>query len=49
VFTYTNALHQMLNRIGTASTDGHVTAIRGLLYGAMALYLTSMISPQMLG
>ena len=44
VFTYTNALHQMLKRIGTASTDGHVTAVRGLLHGAMALYLTRYLN-----
>jgi len=44
VVTYTNALHQMLNRIGTASTDGHVTAMRGLLHGAMALYLTRYLN-----
>lgn len=44
VFTYTNALHQMLNRIGTAGTDGHVTAVRGPLHGAMALYLTRYLN-----
>jgi hypothetical protein len=44
MFTYTNALHQMLKRIGTASTDGHVTAVRGLLHGAMALYLTRYLN-----
>jgi hypothetical protein len=44
VFTYTNALHQMFKRIGTASTDGHVTAVRGLLHGAMALYLTRYLN-----
>jgi nitrite reductase/ring-hydroxylating ferredoxin subunit len=44
VFTYTNALHQMLKRIGTASTNGHVTAVRGLLHGAMALYLTRYLN-----
>ena len=44
VFTYTNALHQMLKRIGTASTDGRVTAVRGLLHGAMALYLTRYLN-----
>ncbi len=26
VFTYANAVHQMLERIGTADTEGHVTA-----------------------
>ena len=44
VFTYTNALHQMLKRIGTASTEGYVTAVRGLLHGAMALYLTRYLN-----
>src|SRR5262245_58892124 len=39
VFTYANALHQMLERIGTADSDGRVTAVRGVLHGAMALYL----------
>ena len=44
VFTYANALHQMLKRIGTANTDGHVTAVRGVLHGAMALYLTRYLN-----
>ena len=44
VFTYANALHQMLKRIGTANTDGHVTAMRGVLHGAMALYLTRYLN-----
>ena len=44
VFTYTNALHQMFKRIGTASTEGYVTAMRGLLHGAMALYLTRYLN-----
>jgi hypothetical protein len=39
VFTYSNAVHQMLERIGTADSDGRVTAVRGVLHGAMALYL----------
>jgi nitrite reductase/ring-hydroxylating ferredoxin subunit len=43
VFTYANALHQTLKRIGTI-TDGHVTAVRGVLHGAMALYLTRYLS-----
>ena len=42
VFTYTNALHQMLKRIGNAA--GHVPAVRGLLHGAMALYLTRYLN-----
>jgi nitrite reductase/ring-hydroxylating ferredoxin subunit len=44
VFTYANALHQMLKRIGTAHTDGHVTGMRGILHGAMALYLTRYLN-----
>src|SRR5262249_28336799 len=44
VFTYANALHQMLKRIGTANTDGHVTGVRGVLHGAMALYLTRYLN-----
>src|SRR5205807_5457221 len=40
VFTYINALHQMLKRIGTANTDSDVAAVRAVLHGAMALYLT---------
>jgi nitrite reductase/ring-hydroxylating ferredoxin subunit len=39
VFTYANAVHQMVERIGTADSDGRVTAVRGVLHGAMALYL----------
>ena len=44
VFTYANAVHQMLKRIGTANTDGHVTAVRGVLHGAMALYLARYLN-----
>jgi hypothetical protein len=44
VFTYVNALHQMLKRIGTAHTDGQVTAVRAVLHGAMALYLTRYLN-----
>src|SRR3974390_2371166 len=44
VFTYANAVHQMLKRIGTAHTDGHVTAVRAVLPGAMALYLTRYLN-----
>ena len=44
VFTYANALHQMLTRIGTANADGHVTIARGILHGAMALYLTRYLN-----
>jgi hypothetical protein len=44
VFTYANAVHQMLTRIGTASTDTHVTAVRGILHGTMALYLARYLN-----
>ncbi|MFL4985262.1 MAG: Rieske 2Fe-2S domain-containing protein [Xanthobacteraceae bacterium] len=44
VFTYANAVDQMLERIGTANTDGHVTAVRGVLHGAMALYLARYLN-----
>jgi hypothetical protein len=40
VFTYANAVDQMLKRIGTAHSDDHVAAVRGVLHGAMALYRT---------
>jgi hypothetical protein len=43
VFTYANAIHQMLKRIGT-DTDSYVTAVRGILHGAMALYLTRYLN-----
>ena len=44
IFTYANAVHQMLKRIGTANTDDHVTAVRGVLHGAMALYLARYLN-----
>ncbi|MFI5399394.1 MAG: Rieske (2Fe-2S) protein [Candidatus Binatia bacterium] len=44
VFTYANAVHQMLARIGMANSDGHVTAVRGVLHGAMALYLARYLN-----
>jgi nitrite reductase/ring-hydroxylating ferredoxin subunit len=44
VFTYANAVHQMLTRIGTANIDTHVTAARGVLHGAMALYLARYLN-----
>ena len=44
VFTYTNALDRMLRRVGTASSDGPVSAVRGILQGAMALYLTRYLN-----
>jgi nitrite reductase/ring-hydroxylating ferredoxin subunit len=44
VFTYSNALDQMLRRVGTDNSDGHVSAVRGILHGAMALYLTRYLN-----
>ena len=44
VFTYANAVHQMLTRIGTANIDTHVTGVRGVLHGAMALYLARYLN-----
>jgi hypothetical protein len=43
VFTYANALCQMVRRIGTAAID-HLAAARTLLQGAMALYLTRYLN-----
>jgi nitrite reductase/ring-hydroxylating ferredoxin subunit len=44
VFTYTNALDQMLKRVGAATSDSHVSAVRGILHGATALYLTRYLN-----
>ena len=44
VFTYANAVDQILKRIGTANPDGHVAAVRGVLHGAMALYLARYLN-----
>jgi nitrite reductase/ring-hydroxylating ferredoxin subunit len=44
VFTYANAVHRMLERIGTSSNDDHATAVRGVLHGAMALYLARYLN-----
>jgi nitrite reductase/ring-hydroxylating ferredoxin subunit len=43
VFTYANALSQMLERIGTTTID-HLAAARVLLQGAMALYLARYLN-----
>ena len=43
VFTYANALHRMLKRIGTADID-FLAAARGVLHGSMALYLTRYLN-----
>src|SRR5262249_24147387 len=44
VFSYANAVHQLLKRIGTGNSNGHVTAVRSVLHGAMALYLTRYLN-----
>jgi nitrite reductase/ring-hydroxylating ferredoxin subunit len=44
VFTYANALDQMLKRIRTADINDQVAAARGILHGAMALYLTRYLN-----
>jgi hypothetical protein len=46
VFTYTNALHQALKRIGCEGgiLSAPVEAARGLLHGAMALYLARYLN-----
>src|SRR5262245_41224349 len=44
VFTYANAIDQILKRVGTADPDGHVAAVRGVLHGAMALYLARYLN-----
>ena len=46
VFTYANAVHQALKRIGSEPDDaeGRVEAVRGLLHGAMALYLARYLN-----
>jgi nitrite reductase/ring-hydroxylating ferredoxin subunit len=46
VFTYANAVHQSLKRIGNDADagDGPVGAVRGLLHGAMALYLARYLN-----
>jgi hypothetical protein len=43
VFTYANAVHQMLKRIDT-DPGGHFEAVRGILHGAMALYLARYLN-----
>jgi hypothetical protein len=44
VFTYTNALDQMLKRIRPADPNDQVAAVRVVLHGAMALYLTRYLN-----
>ncbi|MBV9374854.1 MAG: Rieske (2Fe-2S) protein, partial [Alphaproteobacteria bacterium] len=43
VFTYTNAVHQALKRIDSAAPHS-IEALRGLLHGAMALYLARFLN-----
>ena len=44
VFTYANAVYQMLKRIGTVNTEGQVTTVRAVIHGAMALYLARYLN-----
>ena len=46
VFTYTNALHQALNRIGSSVSGSStpIEAARGLLHGSMALHLARYLN-----
>jgi hypothetical protein len=44
VFTHANALHHMLERIGSSVCDDAASAVRGILYSAMALYLTRYLN-----
>ena len=43
VFTYANAVHQALKRIGSGASEP-IEAARGLLHGAMALYLARYLN-----
>src|SRR5271165_551736 len=43
VFTYANAIHEALKRIGSGTPDP-CEAVRGLLHGAMALYLARYLN-----
>ena len=46
VFTYANAIHQGLKRIGTDENErnGAIEAMRGVLHGAMAVYLARYLN-----
>jgi nitrite reductase/ring-hydroxylating ferredoxin subunit len=46
VFTYANAVHQALKRIGTGDgeADDGIGALRGVLHGAMAVYLARYLN-----
>jgi hypothetical protein len=45
-FTYANALHQALKRIGAGENEqnGGIEAVRGVLHGAMAVYLARYLN-----
>jgi hypothetical protein len=44
VFTYANAVHQLVKRIGAADAERQAEAARGILHGAMALYLARYLN-----
>lgn len=46
VFTYANAIHQALKRIGTDESErnGAIETMRGVLHGAMAVYLARYLN-----
>jgi hypothetical protein len=46
VFTYANAIHQALKRIGSddAGQNGGIDAVRGVLHGAMGVYLARYLN-----
>ena len=46
VFTYANAIHQALKRIGADDSEqnGGIEAARGVLHGAMAIYLARYLN-----
>src|SRR6516165_9089740 len=44
VFTYANAVHRMLKQIGTADWKHHSEGVRGVLHGAIALYLARYLN-----
>jgi nitrite reductase/ring-hydroxylating ferredoxin subunit len=44
VFTYANAVHRMVKRIGAADPERDAEAARAILHGAMALYLARYLN-----
>ena len=44
VFTYANAVHQMVKRIGVVDPDGCAAAARSIVHGSMALYLARYLN-----